>query len=269
MPEAGPELSVVCKSCGAEVSPYVTECPYCGTRLRKRAPKLERVGDEVRVREGRREKRRRRAAERRAARSERAERLAIVADRPLATIAAILAASIVLVVERASGLSVFDLGAILGPVDGDWWRYLAAPFVYDDVGYLFACGLALAIFLPPIERRVGIVPAVLLVLGTGALGMLAADGLDSAFGDGFPVAAGGNGIALGVLACWLVIRDTERRADPTDSYDRIAVAVAAAVLLLLPLVEDFADPWAGIVGGLVGAGCGLAAALGRGAARAR
>ncbi len=48
-----PELSVVCKSCGSEVSPYVTECPYCGTRLRKRAPKLERVGDEVRVREDR------------------------------------------------------------------------------------------------------------------------------------------------------------------------------------------------------------------------
>ena len=29
------ELSVICKNCGEEVSPYVTECPYCGTRLRK------------------------------------------------------------------------------------------------------------------------------------------------------------------------------------------------------------------------------------------
>jgi hypothetical protein len=35
------------------------------------------------------------------------------------------------------------------------------------------------------------------------------------------------------------------------------------VILLLPLFEDYADPWAGIVGGLVGAACGLAAALGR------
>jgi len=37
------DLFVVCKNpdCGAEVSPYVTECPYCGTRLRKRAPKLD------------------------------------------------------------------------------------------------------------------------------------------------------------------------------------------------------------------------------------
>src|SRR4029453_2016103 len=39
-----PDLFVVCKKCGEEVSPYITECPYCGTRLRKRAPKIERDG---------------------------------------------------------------------------------------------------------------------------------------------------------------------------------------------------------------------------------
>jgi membrane associated rhomboid family serine protease len=147
-------------------------------------------------------------------------------------------------------------------VGDEWWRYFAAPFVYDDVGYLFACGLALAIFLPPLERRVGVVGTVLFVIGTGALSMLAATGLDSAFGDGIPVAAGGNGIALGALVAYVVFRDAERRADPTDEYDRIAVAVAAIVLLLLPVVEDFADFWAGIAGGLVGGACGLAAALG-------
>ena len=39
------DLFVVCKNpdCGAEVSPYVTECPYCGTRLQKRAPKLDKA----------------------------------------------------------------------------------------------------------------------------------------------------------------------------------------------------------------------------------
>jgi membrane associated rhomboid family serine protease len=264
MESSSPELSVVCKNCGSEVSPYVTECPYCGTRLRKRAPKLERVGDEVRPREGRRERRARRAAERRQRAAARRERVAFTAERPLATLAVILGSAIVVVVERATDLSVLDLGAIVGPVADEWWRYLAAPFVYDDVGYLFACGLALAIFLPALERRVGGVAAALLVIGSGALGMLAADGLDSAFGDGFPVAAGGNGIALGVLAAWFVLRDAERRLHPDDDYDRIAVAVAAAVLLLLPLVEDFADPWAGIVGGLVGAACGLGASLRRG-----
>src|SRR5436309_2235864 len=38
----GADLFVVCKNCGSEVSPYVTECPYCGQRVRKRAPKLDR-----------------------------------------------------------------------------------------------------------------------------------------------------------------------------------------------------------------------------------
>jgi membrane associated rhomboid family serine protease len=264
MESSPPELSVVCKNCGSEVSPYVTECPYCGTRLRKRAPKLERHGDELTAREGRRERRRRRAAERRARRA-----AAYASERPYATIAAIAAPAILLIVERASNLSTVDLGAIIGPVGDEWWRYLAAPFVYDDLGYLFAVGLALAIFLPGVERRLGLVPAVLLVVASGALGALAAGGLDSAFGDEIPVVAGGNGIALGVLGAWLVLRDAERRRDPTVELDRIAVGVAAGVLLLLPLVEDFASPWAGLAGGLVGLGCGLAAALGRDGPAAR
>ncbi|MGH2903306.1 MAG: zinc-ribbon domain-containing protein, partial [Solirubrobacteraceae bacterium] len=37
-----PDLFVVCKQCGSEVSPYITECPYCGHRLRRRAPDLPR-----------------------------------------------------------------------------------------------------------------------------------------------------------------------------------------------------------------------------------
>ena len=41
---AAPTSSSSARSCGSEVSPYITECPYCGTRLRKRAPKLERGG---------------------------------------------------------------------------------------------------------------------------------------------------------------------------------------------------------------------------------
>jgi len=259
---AAPELSVVCKSCGSEVSPYVTECPYCGTRLRKRAPKLERVGDEVRVQEDRTDRRRRKAAARRERRTDRIGTVELT-TRPLATYAALLASAILVVIEAASNLTVIDLGAIVGPVGDEFWRYFAAPFVYDNVGYLFACGLAIAIFLPPIERRVGSVASVLLVLGCGALGMLAAAGLDSAFGDGVLVAAGGNGIALGVVCAWLVIRDAERRADPTEEYDRIAVGVVLIVLLLLPAVTDYASVWAGLVGALVGAGCGLAAALGR------
>jgi membrane associated rhomboid family serine protease len=254
---SSPELSVVCKSCGSEVSPYVTECPYCGTRLRKRAPKLERVGDEVRLQEDRRGRRRRKAAERRATRVS-----VDLSAKPTATLILLAVSVLAVIVQTASSLTIIDLGAIVGPVDSDWWRYFAAPFVYDNVGYLFACGLAIAIFMPAVERRVGTIPVALLAIGCGALGMLAADALDSVFSDGIPVAAGGNGIALGMLAAWLVFRNAERRADPTDEYDQIAVGVAAAVLLLLPLVDDFASVWAGLAGALVGAACAAGATFG-------
>ena len=258
------ELSVVCKSCGSEVSPYVTECPYCGTRLRKRAPKLERVGDEVRVREDRRTKRRRKAAERR---SRLGERTALAEDLTAhagGTVAALVVPAVLMVVERATNLTVFDLGAIVGPVG----RRVVALFrrpVRLRRRRLPVRLRARDRHLPPggrAPRGLG-GGALLVVLGFGALGMLAAAGLDSAFGDGIFVAAGGNGIALGVLAAWVVLRDAERRADPTYEYDRIAVLVVAAVLLLLPAVEDYASVWAGLAGALVGAGCGLGAALGR------
>ena len=260
--DSPPELSVVCKQCGSEVSPYVTECPYCGTRLRKRAPKLERRDGELAAQETRRDRRRRKAA----MRPPRRERSPYDADRPWVTIAALAIPAVAMIVQRAAGLSVFDMGAIIGPIGDEYWRYFAAPFVYDDMGYLFVIGLALAIFLPEVERRLGIVPTALMLLACGSLGMLFAVGLEDALGDGLPVAAGGNGIALGVIGAWLVMRDAGRRRDPTEEYDQIAVAICAAVILLLPLVEDFASPWAGLGGALVGLACGLAAALGRGKA---
>src|SRR4030081_2275554 len=46
---SGADLFVVCKQCGSEVSPYITECPYCGSRLRSRAPKLPRAKSRGRV----------------------------------------------------------------------------------------------------------------------------------------------------------------------------------------------------------------------------
>ena len=64
----------------------MTECPYCGTRLRKRAPQLERVGDELTAKESKRQKRNRRRQE---AAAERAARVR-VGERPYVTAAAIL-----------------------------------------------------------------------------------------------------------------------------------------------------------------------------------
>jgi membrane associated rhomboid family serine protease len=257
------ELSVVCKSCGSEVSPYVTECPYCGTRLRKRAPKLERRGEVLEPRETRRDRRRRRAAERRD-RRERMRGLSLAAERPYVTIAAILVPAALVILDRASNLSPFDLGVVVGPPSANpWWHYLAAPFVYANIGYLFAVGVALALFVPGLERRLGSVATALLLVACGALSVLAAAGLDDALGDGITWAGGGNGIALGALGAWFMIRRADARDDPTEELDTIPLVVAAAVLLLLPVVDDYANWWAGIVGGLVGIAAGFSATLGR------
>jgi membrane associated rhomboid family serine protease len=249
-------LSVVCSSCGEEVSPYVTECPYCGTRIRKRAPKLELRGDELAPRESRRARRRRE-------RAQRAERLG---ERPYAVLAAIAIPALVVLVQTASAtLTVHDLGAIVGHVSAsDAWRYFAAPFIYPDTPYLFVVSVGIAIFGVPVERRLGTAATAVLIVACGALGMLAANGVENAVGhNGVLLAAGGNGIALGLLSAWAVLKAGEVRAFPDQDVDVIGAAVAAVVLIMLPLVEDYANVFAGVAGALVGAGCGLAAAYAR------
>lgn len=255
---------MVCRSCGEEVSPYVTECPYCGTRLRKRAPKLERHGDELAPRESRRARRRRQRAERR-------ERMAGYremvgeGERPYAVISAVVVSIVIVLVQRAGDLPITDLGAIIGTVDVEWWRYLAAPYAYPDVGYLFVCLVGIVIFGSAVEARLGTVPTLILMVACGSLGMLAAVGIEGAIGEGgdLLLASGGNGVALGLLTSWAVLKAAELRADPDEEVEVIGAAVAAAVLIMLPLVEDFANVFAGLAAALVGAACGLVAVLAR------
>ena len=247
---------MVCRSCGSEVSPYVTECPYCGHRLRKRAPKLEREGDEIRVRESRRDRRRR-------LRNERAAERAISFDvdaRPLATMATVLIGAVLIVVGRSVPLDLSELGAIVGPVGSEAWRYVTAPFAYDDVGAFIIVAIAIGVFGASIERRLGSVITATLILATGTLGMLAADAVASAGLTDFLVAAGGNGVALGLLGAWLMLWWSEAKGRFGEPMDTVGVIVAAVVLLLLPLVEASADPIAGVVGGLVGVAMGSLAA---------
>src|SRR5829696_6804230 len=195
--------------------------------------------------------------------SPRAERLG---EPPYAVLAAILVSAIVLLVRVASpALDTYDLGGLVGPVGDDWWRYLAAPFVYPDIGYLFIACCGIAMFGIPVEQRLGLIPTAILIIACGALGMLAADGIHTAFApdDDVLLAAGGNGIALGLLCAWAVMRAAELRADPGEDVEVIGAAIAAAVLILLPLVDDYANVFAGLAGALVGAGCGLAASMAR------
>lgn len=245
------ELSVICKNCGSEVSPYVTECPYCGARLRKRAPKLERRGDGLEPTPSH-------AGARRFLRLKLHRRDASTAYRPYATLAAILAPAALLLVGEAIGATLAEIGALVVPIDDEWWRLLSAPFAYADVGYLFVVAIALAIFAGGVERRLGSAPTGLLLLACGALGMLAASGVADARG-GLVVIAGGNGMALGAVAAWFALRRAEARRAIDQDYDPIGVAVATAVLLALPIFESTADVFAGLAGGAVGGLAGLAA----------
>ncbi|HEX3240706.1 MAG TPA: rhomboid family intramembrane serine protease [Solirubrobacterales bacterium] len=242
------ELSVICKNCGSEVSPYVTECPYCGARLRKRAPKLERRDGAL---EAQRPRRRRRLLPPRPA--------ILAADRPYATLVAILGPAIMLLIQKATGYQVVSLGGLGVPFAEEWWRYLSAPFAYIDVGYLFVVALALAIFSTGVERRLGTAPTAILIVACGSLGMLAAVGVANAQDD-IVYIAGGNGIGLGMLAAWFVLRRAEAKGAIDQEYDWIGVAVCAAVLLLLPLFSG-ANVVAGLAGGVVGGLAGLLTAL--------
>ena len=243
------ELSVICKNCGSEVSPYVTECPYCGTRLRKRAPKLERRGDGLEAKPSRRRRprllRRRRSSEG-------------APFRPYATAAVILVSAILLLVQKATGDPLGTFGGLIIPLEDEWWRFLTAPFAYLDVGYLFVVAVGLAIFGTGLERRLGTAPTALLLIACGSLGMLVASGIAHGQGD-IELIAGGNGMALGALAAWFALRRAEARHAIDDDYDVIGVIVAAAVLLALPLFDSAADPFAGLIGAAVGGLAGLAA----------
>ncbi len=96
----------------------------------------------------------------------------------------------------------------------------------------------------------------MLLLACGALGMLAASGLAEAR-DEVAVIAGGNGMALGAVAAWFAIRRAEARGTIDEEYDVIGVAVAAVVLIALPIFVPTADLVAGLAGGVVGGLAGL------------
>jgi predicted aconitase with swiveling domain len=87
--------------------------------------------------------------------------------------------------------------------------------------------------------------------------MLAADGVANAQGE-ITVIAGGNGMALGAVAAWFAIRRAEAQGAIDEEYDLIGVAVAAVVLIALPLFAPTADFVACLVGGAVGGLAGLA-----------
>ncbi len=244
---SGADLFVVCRQCGSEVSPYITECPYCGHRLRRRAPKLPRE----RNRGGLKRSRRVRLPLNWAHRRPGYETLASHAP-PYATVALVLGGCALWIVT-SSGLVGPQHTVIDGPLRSQWWRLLTAQFVYLNGVYAFVALLAIAVFGWRLERRHGPALVLALFLGTGVLGELAASALFA-----HPLIAGGNASALGLMMAWAApdLRAAHRRE--WHEGDLIGVAAFAAALLVLPLVR----PEANWLAGVTGAGFGLIVGLG-------
>jgi membrane associated rhomboid family serine protease len=253
-----PDLFVVCKNCGSEVSPYVTECPYCGQRVRKRAPKLDRSSGEPAQKRRRRQRRLPRL---------RAEEIAGIAPdtRPYATFGLIVACVVGMLLYAASpsmDIGYLSISSVApGLSDDEVWRWFATPFLHgDQLGYGFVALVAVGIFGTLLERRFGAVAVVATFILAGAAGAGLAVVLETP-----PLLSdaplwrviGANGAALGVLVAWLVDdRLAARRGDDREN-DLLGVYVIAAVLVLLSLTTEEANISAAVGGALVGAVMGL------------
>jgi membrane associated rhomboid family serine protease len=237
----GADLFVICKKCGSEVSPYVTECPYCGTRLRKRAPKLDRPD---------RPTRRSRIPTPRLSPLRPGEIPGIRPDaRPWITIALVIAS---LGVSLAWKIVPSSLDIAVDGAPGDeFWRVFTAPFLYENVGYGFIALVAIAIFGWLIERRHGPIVVLLLFVCCASGGIAIASLLPD------PLASGGNAGALGLIAAWSVPDLIARRRGEETESDLLGAAVVAGCVLLTPVVADSANWLAGVSGGLIGLALGL------------
>lgn len=251
---SGADLFVVCKQCGSEVSPYVTECPYCGHRLRRRAPKLPRDGGLGGSPAA--GKRRPRIPKPSLGRIRRGEIAGIRADAPAYATAALVAASCALWISTKGGYIELAKLPVLGPLRGEWWRLFTWQFAYfagfSSAVYLFVCMLTVGIFGWLNERRHG--PAVVLALffGAGVSGGLLAEVVYP-----LPLLWGANAGALALLTAW-AIPDLEalRRRQYYDG-DLLGTAAFAAVLLAMPLALEGVSWLAGVTGAAFGLVLGL------------
>lgn len=257
----GADLFIVCKHCGSEVSPYITECPYCGHRLRRRAPKLPREGASGSARRGvlgRLGSRRGADRESDDARPGRTRRrrtspplASAITARPYATIALVAAGCVVWVLLRAGYVLAGKL-VIVGPLHGDWWKLLSTQVSYLNGWYAFFTLIVIAIFGWLLEARYGPAVVLALFLGAGAAGALVALAA-------YPVAVavGGNAGALALLAAWAAPDLRDARGGQYYEGDLLGAGALAALLLAIPFARFEASWLAGVVGGAIGLLVGL------------
>jgi membrane associated rhomboid family serine protease len=252
------DLFVVCKHCGSEVSPYITECPYCGHRLRRRAPKLPREKAPRREPRGLLSRLPSRAPQEtpsplpRRTGSARRVRPSVLVSRPYVTIVVVTASAVMWILLRGGWVGLDKL-AVDGPLRGDWWKLLSTQFAYLNGLYAFVTLLVIAIFGWLLERRIGSLYVLALLLGAGVAGALAALAVYP-----FPLVLGGNAAALALLAAWAAPDLRAARAGDYYEGDLLGAGALAALLLAIPFAVRFEANWlAGVTGGVLGLIVGL------------
>jgi hypothetical protein len=238
---SGADLFVVCKQCGSEVSPYITECPYCGHRLRRRAPKLPRAHVPARSPRARRLRLGSVLRMPRTTGSGRPQGAGAswgtgrwAAARPYATIVLVAAGCAAWIAAHAEPRIYLHM-AIIGSLGGEWWKLLTSELAYASGPYAFVALVAVGIFGWLIERRHGPWVMVALFFGAGATG------------------------ALAVLAGWAAPDIVAARSDSYYEGDLLGAGAIAVLLLAVPFALQTSEAsWlAGVTGGALGLLVGL------------
>ncbi|WP_022929554.1 rhomboid family intramembrane serine protease [Patulibacter americanus] len=271
------ELFTVCRSCGQQVSSFVTECPYCGTRLRQRAPRLDRKdGDlEALLRAPAAEPdrtlqpvdgeddnvvplktRRRRPLSSRGtkrttprkpttARTPKRGRLAGLGSdgRPWVTIAIVVLSMVSLPLQGF----VSPLDLVLRDGVPAWHALTGAlTYVTGTTWHALAVLTTFGVFGWLWERRAGALGALVVLVAflvAGVGGVLADQALDAN-----PASAGAAGAAVALATAWIVTEIRARARKESIDGD----LAGAAVLLLVPVATTIITPTGAPVGLAIG-----------------
>jgi membrane associated rhomboid family serine protease len=235
----GADLFVVCKKCGSEVSPYITECPYCGKRLRKRAPRIDREGGDARPR----------AVSPPSLGPLRAGEIpGIKADstrRPIATCLLIALSLIGYLALRAG----YTNDLVLTSLSDEPWRIVASSFCYANLWYALAVLLGIGIFGWRLELRHGPIVVIALFVICGIGGNAVAAQVETT-----PFLLGAPGAGIGMIAAWAVPDLLRARRNVDYDGDLLGAFVIALVIALMPIAVLEASAVAtatGLVAGLV------------------
>ncbi len=237
---------MICKSCGSEVSPYITECPYCGNRLRKRAPKLDR---DQRVSE----RRTRRSPTPLLTRLRGDEIPGIRGDRrPYGVILLVAAGFIGTLLWRTGLGGLTGQLAVVGKPGSQWWRLFTAAFTYGNTGYAFVTLAAIGLYGWLLERRHGAIPVILLFLLGGVGGVAATAAVDPV-----PFVLGAGGAALAFVCAWSVPDLVALHRGEDVEGDLLGTLAIALAVGLMPLVVPEASWVADGVGVIAGFAVGM------------